>query len=168
MPLPADTPVGSVTVYGHALAGTFCASPFARGAVRPRAQSSRSVPVPPAASPVVRRRGNPSSAPAARDWIAPVPDAALLTSGQHLPASGRSASSTVPVLPKPVSNIAPWTPSLLPRPPARRTIPIAIADGPGWCQTGASQTGTRFRLRRRPQPRPTSSCERQFPLFCKP
>src|SRR5260370_1966081 len=82
-------------------------------------------------SPVVPHRGNLSSAPAARDWIAPVPDAALLTSGQHLPASARSASSTVPVLPKPVSNIARLTPSLLPRPPARRTIPIAIADGQG-------------------------------------
>src|SRR5260370_26163625 len=82
-------------------------------------------------SPVVPHRGNLSSAPAARDWIAPVPDAALLTSGQHLPASARSASSTVPVLPKPASNIARLTPSLLPRPPARRTIPIAIADGQG-------------------------------------
>jgi len=66
-------------------------------------------------------------------------DAALLTSGQHPPASGRSASSTVPMLPKPVSNIAQWIPSLLPRPPAPRTIPIAIAGGQGWYQTGASQ-----------------------------
>src|SRR5205809_6548776 len=101
-------------------------------AVRYRAQSSRSAPETRAASPVALHRGNPSSAPAARDSIAPVPDAALLTSGQHLPASGRSASSTVPMLPKPVSNIARLTPSLLPRPPAPRTIPIAIAGGQGW------------------------------------
>jgi hypothetical protein len=38
---------------------------------------------------------------------------ACLTSRQHLPASGRSASSSVPALPKPVANIAPWIPSLL-------------------------------------------------------
>jgi hypothetical protein len=38
------------------------------------------------------------------------------------------------MLPKPVSNIAQWIPSLLPRPPAPRTIPIAIAGGQGWYQ----------------------------------
>ncbi len=112
---------------------------WATVAVRYRAQSSRSALGTRAASPVALHRGNPSSAPAACDSIAPVPDAALLTSGQHPPASGRSASSTVPMLPKPVSNIAQWIPSLLPRPPAPRTIPIAIAGGQGWYQTGASQ-----------------------------
>src|SRR5712671_5173363 len=57
--------------------------------------------------------------------------------------------------------------ALDPRPPVRRTIPIAIVDGQGWYQTGASQTHTRLRLRRRLRPPPMSFCVRQFPLSCK-
>src|SRR5208283_924309 len=81
-----------------------------------------SAPVPPAASPDVRRPKSRSSAPAVRDSTAPAPDVALPTSGRRLPASGRSASNTAPALPRPVSNIALSIPLLLPRPAARAAI----------------------------------------------
>src|ERR1700737_4095406 len=74
----ADSPVGSVTVPGCASSGTFGASPCATGAVRPRAQSLGSAPVPLAASPVVRHPGNPSSGPVDRDWTVPAPDVTVL------------------------------------------------------------------------------------------
>src|SRR5437773_144551 len=45
-----------------------------------------------------------------RDWIAPAPDATCRTSALRLLASLVLASSTFPVLPTGVSNIAPSTP----------------------------------------------------------
>src|SRR6266849_2522671 len=102
---------------------------------------------------------------AANDSTAPAPDAALLTSDLHLPASGRSVSSIVPVLPRPVSNIAPSIPSLLPRRAVRSAIRTATAHRRGCYHNAAAQTGTPLRLRRQPpQPRPTFFYEHQFPL----
>src|SRR5881396_2549562 len=49
--------------------------------------------------------GNPFSAPAARDWIAPVPNARFQTRGLRLLASRVSASNTSLALPTLVSNI---------------------------------------------------------------
>jgi hypothetical protein len=84
----------------------------------------------------------------AHDSTVPGPDAALPTSALHLPASGTSASSTVPGLPKQASNIALSIPSRFLRLAARAAIPTVVADARGRSQTGAAQTGTRLRLRR--------------------
>ena len=59
------------------------------------------------------------------------------TSGPHLPASRRLASSTAPAFPKPASSIARWIPSPLPRPAARLAIPPAVATARG-CSVPAS------------------------------
>src|SRR5947207_13999327 len=82
---PEETPIGSAGARDRASAGTSCVSPSATDAARHRAQSSESIPEPPAASPSVRHRGNPSCVPAVRDWTAPAPIAAFPTSVLPLP-----------------------------------------------------------------------------------
>src|SRR5438552_8146588 len=107
---PEETPIGSAAARDRASAGTFSVSPSATDAARHRAQSSESIPEPPAASPGVRHRENPSCVPAVRDWIAPALNAAFLTSDLRLLAARVSASNTAPAFPKLVSNIGPWIP----------------------------------------------------------
>src|SRR6516162_4396193 len=164
---PTDTPVGFATVPGFALVDTFGASPSATDAARHRAQNSKSVLVPPAASPAVRHLGNPSCAPEARGLIVLEPGAALPTLRRRLPASDASVSRTAPGLPRPASNTAPWIPSPLPRLLVRATIRRAIVVVPGCCRTAAVQIGTHRLLQRPTQPLPASSCGHQFPRSCK-
>src|SRR5438874_5758714 len=95
------------------------------------------------------------------------PDATFPKEGRHLPASGTSASSTAPVLRKPVSNIEPWIPSSILPPSAPAAIPPIIAAARGCCQNGVVQTGTRLRRAHRPQLRPTFFYEHRCRLFCK-
>jgi len=86
-PLPEETPIGFAVARDHASIGTFSASLSATDAARHRAQNSESIPEPPAVSPGVRHLGNPSCAPAARDWTAPAPNATFRTSVLRLSAS---------------------------------------------------------------------------------
>src|SRR5262249_15776153 len=88
----------------------FSASPFATDVVRHRAQSSKSIPGPPAASRDVRHRGNPSSALPALGSPVPAPDAVVAASGVRLLVCRVSASNTFPALPTLVSNIGPSIP----------------------------------------------------------
>src|SRR5208283_5417684 len=72
--------------------------------------SVKSIREPPAVLPGVRHRGNPSCVPVGRDWTVPVPNATFRTCALRLLASRAAVSSTVPMLPKLVSNIAPSIP----------------------------------------------------------
>src|SRR5207237_9959568 len=105
-----------------------------------------------AASPRVRQQGNPSCAHGDRYSTVPAPDGAFLTSGRYLLVFGRSVSSTVPVLPRPVSSIARSIPSLLLQLAARSASGPVIADGRGFHQTDAVQTRTRLRPPRQLRP----------------
>src|SRR5262249_20393574 len=94
----------------------------------------------------------------------PAPDAGFPTSGLFLLAPDTSVSSIVPVLPIPVSNIATWIPSPLPRLAARPTTPKAVATARGCFRTSVARIGIPRGLPRQPQPPPASSYGHQFRL----
>src|SRR5262249_36105475 len=161
-PLLEEPPLGSAAAPERASTGTSCALPSATDVARHRAQSSKSIPGPPAASPSVRHRRNPSCVPAARDWIAPAPNATFQTSALRLLASRIAPSNTFPMPPKLVSNIAPSIPYLLRCPLARRAIPPATAVVRDCCQTIIAQSGTHHRLPRRTPRQPVSFYGHRF------
>jgi hypothetical protein len=105
--------------------------------------------LPPAASPNVRHRGNPSCVRVFHDSIVLAPDGAFPTSGARLLAFGRAVSSIVPVLPRLVSNY--FLNLLLDHPFGQQSQMLRVTT-----KIDAVQTGTRLGLQRRPLPQPTS------------
>src|SRR5215469_831070 len=157
-------PTDLAIVLCHAAVDTLCASMSATSAVRHQVRSSRLAPAIRAASLNVRRLESLAFGHVARDWTRLAPYAVLRTSGPHLPVSDTLASSTVPALPKRVSNIARWIPSLLPPPAARSATLPALATAPAGFRTRGARIGIGRGLLHPPLPRRASFYVHRFPL----